>query len=56
MAGGEVRRVEAPTAPATSDRDTAGALVVESRPSGAKVFIDDKLVGTTPLSLADRSG
>jgi hypothetical protein len=28
-----------------------GALTVLSRPSGASVFIDARLVGTTPLSL-----
>lgn len=28
-----------------------GALVVDSRPEGAKVFLDGKLVGTTPMSL-----
>jgi hypothetical protein len=29
-----------------------GTLFVDSRPSGAKVFVDGKLTGTTPLSLA----
>jgi len=29
----------------------AGALAVDSRPSGAKVFMDGKLVGTTPMAL-----
>jgi hypothetical protein len=29
----------------------SGALVVESRPSGASVFIDNQLRGTTPLSI-----
>jgi hypothetical protein len=28
-----------------------GALIVDSRPEGAKVFLDGKLVGTTPMSL-----
>jgi hypothetical protein len=30
-----------------------GALVVESRPAGASVYFNDKLVGQTPLSVAD---
>jgi hypothetical protein len=38
---------QAPAAPARS----GGALVVDSRPSGATVFVDEKMVGTTPLSL-----
>ena len=32
---------------------TAGALVVESRPSGATVFVDGRQVGSTPLSVPD---
>src|SRR4029077_2703342 len=28
-----------------------GSLVVDSRPPGAKVFIDGRLAGTTPISL-----
>ena len=40
-------------APATSGTATTGngPLIVESRPAGAKVFVDGKLVGTTPLTL-----
>ncbi len=30
-------------------RRVRGALMVDSRPSGASVFVDDRLVGTTPL-------
>jgi hypothetical protein len=30
---------------------STGALAVDSRPAGARVFIDDKLVGTTPMAL-----
>ncbi|MGH9349256.1 MAG: PEGA domain-containing protein, partial [Vicinamibacterales bacterium] len=30
-----------------------GTLQVESRPRGARVFLDGRLVGTTPLRLAD---
>jgi serine/threonine-protein kinase len=29
----------------------SGALAVESRPAGASVYLDDRLVGTTPLSV-----
>jgi len=29
----------------------AGALTVDSRPAGAKVYLDGKLMGNTPLSL-----
>src|SRR6185436_7583139 len=32
---------------------TTGPLTVESRPAGARVFIDGRLAGTTPLTLAD---
>ena len=28
-----------------------GALAVDSRPAGARVFVDDKVVGTTPMAL-----
>jgi hypothetical protein len=31
----------------------AGTLIVDSRPAGAKVFVDGKLAGTTPLSMHD---
>ena len=40
----------APTTPSTMGR-YAGDLVIESKPSGAKVYIDNKVAGTTPLSL-----
>ena len=43
-------RAPAPTAPARVGRFT-GALTVDSRPPGAAVFLDGRLVGTTPLSL-----
>jgi serine/threonine protein kinase len=42
-------RPAAPTAP--SGGSFFGSLSVESRPAGAKVFIDGKLSGTTPLVL-----
>jgi hypothetical protein len=32
-----------------------GALTIESRPTGARVYVDGKLVGTTPLKLPDVS-
>jgi serine/threonine-protein kinase len=38
------------TPPPAAGRGT-GLLVVESRPAGARVFINGKLVGTTPLEL-----
>lgn len=45
-------RAAPPAAPAGTERSRA-PLLVESRPPGARVFLDGKLVGTTPLSLAD---
>ncbi len=39
----------APPAPAA----TTGTLAIESRPTGATVFLDGRQVGTTPLSLPD---
>ena len=41
----------APPAPVAS----TGVLVIESRPSGASVFVDGRQVGTTPVSLPDAS-
>ncbi len=40
----------AQTAAPAASRST-GALAVDSRPTGAKVFLDGKLVGTTPMAL-----
>ena len=40
----------APTAGTSASR-FAGALVVDSRPAGAQVFLDGKLAGTTPMTL-----
>jgi serine/threonine-protein kinase len=41
-------------APAPADAGSfVGTLVVMSRPNGARVFVDGKLAGTTPLSLND---
>jgi hypothetical protein len=39
-------------APATPATSTTGSLHVASRPSGAQVFVDDNLIGTTPLLLS----
>ena len=33
--------------------NTTGSLQVASRPSGAQVFVDDNLIGTTPLLISD---
>jgi len=40
----------APTAGTSASR-FAGALAVDSRPAGARVFLDGKLAGTTPMTL-----
>jgi serine/threonine protein kinase len=41
-------------APATAaTKSTTGSLHVASRPSGAQVFVDDTLIGTTPLLLSN---
>ena len=44
-----------PPAPARVDPRTAGPsrLEVVSRPAGAEVYLDERLVGTTPLTLSD---
>jgi serine/threonine-protein kinase len=42
--------VASPAAPADVGTST-GTLTVLSRPDGARVFLDDQLVGTTPLTL-----
>ena len=44
----------APTPAAPSGRLT-GTLAVDSRPAGAKVYLDGKLVGRTPMSLSSVS-
>jgi hypothetical protein len=49
-------RTPPPSTSATMGRFT-GALVIDSRPAGARVFMDNRLVGTTPLVLdAVRAG
>jgi hypothetical protein len=47
-----IARVPTPSPPATIET-YMGALNVESRPAGASVFLDGKLVGTTPLGLPE---
>jgi hypothetical protein len=46
--------VPEPSTPGTMGR-FAGGLRIESRPTGAKVFLDGKLIGTTPLAVASVS-
>jgi hypothetical protein len=48
-------RRPAATAPSTSSAPQryTGTVFVDSRPRGARVFIDGKPVGTTPLSISD---
>lgn len=42
-----------PQAPASApSRRYQGGLTVDSRPTGARVFLDGRLVGTTPLAIA----
>ena len=52
----QLARVRAPERPASAvSRPGAktGALRVESRPSGASVLLDGRVIGTTPLQIAD---
>jgi hypothetical protein len=49
-----LRPKPAPT-PQRGPEATVGRLFVESRPPGARVFVDDRLIGVTPLRLADVS-
>jgi hypothetical protein len=42
----------APSQPDVASTGSTGRLFAISRPIGAQVFIDDKLVGTTPLFLS----
>ena len=48
-----VRGPERPAAAASRPGAKTGALRVESRPSGAAVLIDGRIVGTTPLQISD---
>jgi serine/threonine protein kinase len=45
------RPVREAAPPAPSPERTSGSLLVDSRPTGARVLVDGKLVGTTPLLL-----
>jgi hypothetical protein len=47
---GSITRNPTPRTPATIGT-AMGMLDVESRPAGARVFIDGKLVGTTPVGM-----
>jgi len=57
----QLERAASPSLPATAARTTppsapprpaaAGTLLVDSRPRGARVFLDGRAVGTTPLRL-----
>ncbi len=42
-----------PVPPSPSQRPENGALQVDSRPRGAQVFVNGRLVGTTPLLISD---
>jgi hypothetical protein len=42
------QRADAPPSPATTG---VGGIAVQSRPAGARVFVDDRLMGSTPLSI-----
>ena len=48
----ELRAMSAPEH-ATAPTNSTGSLQVASRPAGAQVFVDDNLIGTTPLLLSD---
>jgi hypothetical protein len=48
----ELRPASVPAEPPTAT-SSAGSLQVASRPSGAQVFVDDYLIGTTPLLLSN---
>jgi hypothetical protein len=47
-----LRSTSAP-AHATAATNSTGSLQVASRPAGAQVFVDDNLIGTTPLLLSN---
>ncbi|HUR32267.1 MAG TPA: PEGA domain-containing protein [Vicinamibacterales bacterium] len=45
------RAVREAAPPPTAPERSSGSLMVDSRPAGARVFVDGRLVGTTPLLL-----
>lgn len=47
------RKAETPKPAVTPVAAMKGAMNIESRPSGASVFVDNRAVGTTPLTIAD---
>jgi serine/threonine protein kinase len=49
----EKARAQTPAAPAPDAGVTTGTLEIDSRPVGARVFVDDRPVGTTPVRIAD---
>jgi hypothetical protein len=49
------RAAAAPAGAARQAGGFVGTLVVESRPAGAKVFLDGRGVGVTPLTVSDVS-
>ena len=52
----ELRSTSAPAHAAAAATNSTGSLQVASRPSGAQVFVDDNLIGTTPLLLSNVAG
>ena len=46
-----VERAATPAAPSATVGRFVGALNVDSRPTGARVFLDGRLIGTTPLTM-----
>ena len=51
---GRIARARPPAPPAAPrPAATTGGLYLQSRPSGARVFVDGQFVGTTPLLIAE---
>jgi hypothetical protein len=47
--------IERPPAPSGTAGPLVGRLNVDSRPAGARVFLDGKLIGATPIAVASVS-